>query len=225
MSYDLDTLITRWRQEMEDTVEPYLWSNQEIIEYFGEAQDEFCEEVDVLNDEITLTYAASDVWLDVPEYVTRIRDVDAPSNRHVFLYNQEEFDEYIKTDDYGSWIVASDWKSKTGTEPEALITDIKKDQARMYPIPTADGSLTVVVYRRPLEPLEDTEEFEVTDRQHQRCMLLKARSLGYMKQDSETYDDDKANEFEDRFMQQVEKINSRVARSRRRAKSVAYGEL
>lgn len=225
MSYDLDTLITRWRQEMEDTVTPYLWSDTEITEYFGEAQDEFCEEVDVLNDELTIDYTASDVWLPIPEYVTRIRDAEAPSNKRVYLYNHEEFEDYIKTDDYGMWIVATDWKSKTDTEPEALITDTKQNEARMYPIPTEDGTLTLTIFRRPVEPLEDSGEMEVTDRQHQRCILLKARALGYTKHDSETFDLQKAGEFDNLFRAQLEVINSRVRRSRRRARSVAYGGL
>lgn len=225
MSFDLDEMIARWRRDMEDTVEPYLWSDDEITEYLDEAQDEFCQEVDVLNHEISISYTASVPWVDIPSYVTRLRDVeDASTGRTIFLYNHEEWPEVIKTDDYGTWIVASDWKQKTGT-PEALITDTESGQARVYPIPTADGTFTATVYRRPLEPLADTEEFEVTDRQHQRCMLYKARSLGYLKHDTETFDAAKAGEFEGMFNDKVEEIKSRVSRSRRRARATAYGGL
>ena len=225
MSYDLDTLIARWRSDMEDTVEPYLWSDVEIIEYFDEAQDEFCQEVDILNKEITLTFTTSDPWIAIPSYVTRIRDVETTDGRTVSLYNHEEFLECMKTDDYGIYSLATDWKQKTGPYPEALITDTDEDRARSYPIPTADGTLTATVYRRPLRPLEETEKFEVTDRQHQRCILLKARSLGYMKMDTETQDMQKGREFEDLFIEKTAEIKSRIARSRRRAKSVAYGGL
>jgi hypothetical protein len=225
MSYDLDTLIAQYRARMEDTVEPYLWSDAEILEYFEEAQDEFTQEVDVLNDEISIAYLMDDVWLAIPNYVTRIRDVETSEHKDVKLYNHEEWSEKIKTDDYGITTLATDWKAKTGPYPEALITDTDAGRARMYPIPTADGTLTLSVFRRPIEPLEDTEELEVTDRQHQRCLLLKARSLGYLKHDAEAFNEQLSQLYEQKFMAQMEEINSRVRRSRRRARSVAYGGL
>jgi 3',5'-cyclic AMP phosphodiesterase CpdA len=225
MSYDLDTLIARWRSEMEDTVEPYLWTNAEIVEYFGEAQDEFCEEVDVLNHELTINYTATDPWVSIPYYVTRIRGAETPEGRDVSLFNYEEFLDCMKTDDYGISSLATDWKSKTGSYPEAMITDIEKGKGRLYPIPTADGTFTLTIYRRAIEPLEDSEELEVVDREHQRCILLKARSLGYLKHDSETYDSTKAADFDALFDDQIMELKSRVARSRRRAKATAYGGL
>jgi len=224
MAYDLDEMISRWRRDMEDTVEPYLWSDEEVTEYFDEAQDEFCQMVDVINKEISIDYTTDDAWVDIPEYVTRIRDVEDSDGRMIPLYNHEEWPEVVRTDDYGSWIVASNWKEKTGA-PEALITDITADKARVYPVPTEDGTLTATVYRRPLESLIDTEEFEVTDLQHQRCLLYKARSLGYLKHDTETFDAAKAGEFEGIFMNKVEEIKSRVSRSRRRARATSYGGL
>ena len=225
MSYDLETLTARWRRDMEDTVEPYLWSDDEIREYFDEAQEAFCYKVDVLNHELTISYTASDPWVTIPWYVTRVRDAETPEGRTVSLYNYEEFREYMKTDDYGIYSLATDWKQKTGSYPEAMITDMEKNKGRLYPIPTADGTFTALVYRLPLKVLEDTEEFEVTEREHQRCILLKARSLGYKKHDSETYDSAKSSDFDEQFQEMALDIKSQVQRSRRRAKSVAYGGL
>ena len=225
MSQDLETLITRWRTDMEDTVAPYLWSDVEITEYFDEAQDEFLEMVDLIKKEISISYTASDPWVDIPYYVTRVRDAETSDNRTVSLYNHEEFLEKIKTDDYGIFTLATNWKSTTGSYPEAMITDIEQDKARLYPIPTSDGTITATVYRRAVEPLEESGELEVTDREHQRCILMKARALGYMKHDSETFDAQKAADLDAQFEAKALKIDSRTNRRTRRARAVAYGGL
>lgn len=225
MSYGLDELITKFRQEMEDTVEPYLWSEDEITDYLDEAEDDFTSEVDVLLDRITIDYVADDQTVAIPSYVNRVREVKGDDGRKLSLLNLEQFEMHVKADDYGKWTVPRNWEADTGVRPTALITDWDFTEARMYPIPTQDGTLTLNVYRRPVLPLADRGELEVSDRRHQRCILLKARALGYRKHDSEAFNPQLAEEFEVRFMASMQELKTDVARSRRRAGTVVYGGL
>lgn len=226
MSYDLDEMIAKFRSEMEDTVEPFLWSEDEIVDYLDEAQDEFAQLTDAIADAITISYTASESEVDLPFYVTRIRDGFVTASGLILnLFNHEEWDEYIESDDYGMRLVNKDWMSKTASEPEAVITDTESGKLRFYPIPTVDGSVTLRVYRRPIKDLGSAGKFEITDRMKQRVFLKKAKAIAYRKHDAEAFNPQLAQELEQQFEQGIMELKSRVARARRRSKAVAYGGL
>lgn len=226
MSYDLTSMITKFRQAMEDNVEPYLWSDNEVTDLLDEAEDEFCQEVDVVAGQVTVSYTASDTTIELPYYYTRVRHGETSDGYEVKLYNTEEWQDMVMSeDDYGLFSVSTDWKARTGARVKALITDTVSKQARMYPIPTVDGSLILDIYRRPTKALSRRGRLEVTDPQHQRCILLKARALGYWQHDSEEYNPELAEKFEARFNEQILNIKSRIQRARRRSRPIAYGGL
>ena len=226
MSYELSDMIAKFRREMEDTVEPYLWTDDEITDYLDQAQDEFCENVDVLTGQVTLTYVASDEFVDTPNYMTRARSATAADGRPVALYNAEEWEEAGGlTDDYGINTPSTQWRTDTGEKLRVLITDLESGKHRLYPIPTADSSVILHIYRRPVELLEEAGEFEVVDKSHQRCILLRARSLAYEKHDAETYNEQLAATYRDKFDERVEDLHYDVKRKQRRAKSVSYPEM
>lgn len=141
------------------------------------------------------------------------------------LVNHEEWHEALSSDDYGMFSVTTSWRTQTDTYPKALITDTSQLQARMYPVPTADGTLTLHVYRRPLKSLEERGILEIKDRMQQRTMLLKAKAIAYRKHDAEVYNPQLAQELELQFENRLLEMKSRVHRARRRSKGVAYGGL
>jgi len=223
MSYELDDMISKFRREMEDTVEPYLWSEDDIVDYLDQAQDEFCEKVDALTSIVEITYSATDEYVDLPNYVTRVRYAELVDGTRVALFNAEEWrEDRGLSDDYGVSIHQSSWQTDTNEKVSAVITDLETDKLRLYPIPTADSSLKVHVYRRPVELLADAGEFEVKDKAQQRCILLKARALAYEKHDAETYNPRMAAEYEQRFEVRTSELASASSRSKRRARSVRY---
>lgn len=225
MSYSLSDLIAKFRSTTSDTVEPYLWSDSEITDYVEEAEDEFCDVIDAVADVLTVDYLADDVWLDVPEYVTRIRRAKCGVKK-LALFNDEQWDTNLNTYDYGILSQRDYWETDTDTQPYALITDTSSRQTRMYPIPTENGSVELTVYRRPKEPLTYRGGIlDVSDRQYQRCILLKVIALGYLKNEEETYDPKLAANYDQKFYATAQELKTRTQRKRRRAGTVAYGGL
>ncbi|MCP4210875.1 MAG: hypothetical protein GY764_05290 [Halieaceae bacterium] len=225
MAYDVDGLLARFRLDQEDTAEPYLWSDAEILAYFDEAQAVLAEDADLLRGELTIAYSASDLWLDIPEYVTRIRQANGSDGTKLYLYNFEEWEDGRVNDDYGQWVSNDDWEADTGVYPEALITDIEVDQLRMYPIPTADGSVKARIFRGPTTFMEEGSEPELVNRQHQSALLNYARYIAYQKHDSQTYNPSLAAEQLAIYTSKKDRLITRTNRRQRRTKTVAYGGI
>lgn len=234
MAFTNYQLLQKFRRDNDDTVEPYLWSDEEFDDYLDEAQDEFCEEVDILTTDITVAYvaatvAAADGYIDISDYrITRVRSADLLSPRkYLKLANQEEFDAnpqmFVDTD-YGYDARNSDWKDETG-EPRVLLTDYAGTSWRLYPIPTEDGTINARVFHKATTSPIDSKDLEVLDNQHQRAILLKVRSLSYEKQDSETYDLGQSRDLDAKFRERLDKFDRRLKRSRRRTNATGYGGI
>jgi hypothetical protein len=227
-------LLSKFRLDNGDAVEPYLWTDAEFYDYLDEAQDEFCELVDVIADDVTVTYvaatvAANDGYLSIPNYFTRIRSAEVLGSRqYLALTNQEEFENnpnQFAGDDYGWDTVSSDWKDTTATDPRVLITDMKTNSWRLYPIPTEDGTIQTRVYRKAILAPSASEALEIDDRQMQRLLLVKVRSLSYLKQDSETYDLRQSQELDQLFRRRSSDFAQRERRSHRRTNVTSYGGI
>lgn len=235
MSYTLTELLHNFRRDQDDEVEPYLWSDEEFFEFLEEAQDEFCELVDVLAANITVPYVAADVvanngYIDISQYrITKVRNASLETGRkYLTLANQEEIDEspyrFMETD-YGLETSSTSWQYDTG-EPRVLITDYQALSWRLYPLPITDDTINARVFYKPLEsPINGDNELVITDKSYQRAIMYKVRSLAYMKQDPETYDKFQSAELNAQFMSRVNDFDKRVKRARRRMVGTGYGGI
>lgn len=219
MGYTVKQLIARFRSDMDDTVETYLWSDNEIRDYLDQAQIEFTEQVDAISDEVEIDYGAEELWAEYPEYITRTRDA--------YIQRDTGTTADIDVVSYSTWNdnPPANWRSVQGSEPKTFITDLKTGYVRVYPIPLLGGVAILNVYRNPKTRVSNKQELEVTDPQQQLAILIGARSFAYLKQDSETYNKDSANELRTRFEELMEQHKHRIKRKTRPAGNVAYGGI
>lgn len=224
--YTLSELVHKFRHDQDDVVEPYLWSDEEVWGYLDEAEREFCYRVNAIPYEWAPTYSATDTTIAIPEYITRIRNGHNDGLVYLALFNDEEIEDFVSwlDTDYGEERWSASWTQDTAQYPTALITDRDFQTARLYPIPTADGTLHVRTFRLPLTRMTDgDQEPEITNEDWQRIYMYKARSLAYEKHDAETYDYDLAEKLEAKFLQKCDEFEQRTRRARRRTRAVAYG--
>lgn len=216
MSYTVTQLIARFRSDMDDVVLTYLWTNAEIKDYLEQAQNDFTQKVDVLYGQEELDFDATELWVETPTYVTRIRDAYIESSNN-----------FVTLRDYENWKrnMPSSWRSDTGSVPTTLITDMKTGYARAYPIPTTSGTIIASVYRNAKRSVVDGDELEVTEASQQLAILIGARSIAYLKHDSEAYNPKQASELKDKFEGLIEDFKQRVVRRRRHTSNVAYGGI
>jgi len=190
-------LADLFRSDVEDTdaTDP-LWTDDEVFSYMDRAQKKFARETDYFSDasttEITqITITADDPVLSYDPRITKIRGARLVSTGRQLTpkkYEDVEADGY-GSNDYDSYATFTtlNWETSTGN-PIILITDWEKDKARLVPIPTANDTLNLRVYRLPLSDItEDTSAFEITELEYQTGLMYWMKHLAYLKNDADVF--------------------------------------
>lgn len=143
------------RAELDDQVDPYLWSEPTLLAYLAEAQIEACIRADLIWDatsamcSIAVTAGAAAVSVD--RRITRINYIawDDGTNAYELRFDTER-------------AAYSDWRQSTGT-PAAVLAE--PNALRFVPRPALDGTLRLEVYRLPLlATLAANDTLEIPDR-------------------------------------------------------------
>lgn len=185
----LSDLRTLFRSEAHDKKVPYLWSNNEILDYGIDAQNEACRRGRLLVDSRTSEICTISLRADVASYGVDSRVIFVRRARLVSDKSKLTLGSYRDFDTVNG--TSAGWQEDTGT-PTHLITDMDTGYLRAYPIPNDDDSAQLTVVRLPLQDLAgDDDEPEINPRFHRSLrhwMLYRA----YMRQDADTFDPDKA---------------------------------
>lgn len=214
---DGSDLIAAFRSDMFDQVEPYLWSNEDIERYATDAQRMFCRFTDGIEDSRSamtqLAITPNTAWYPVSPLVKKVRLATRNDNgREVAVVPVEKMQ-------------AQGMRFDGRTGPlQALISGLEKGILRAYPTPNETVTVTASVFRFPLKPVTDGSRLEV-DEQHHESLLMWMKHKAYLKQDAETFDRTKADEFEAKFISYCKLATAEQERARRSAGTVIYGGL
>lgn len=211
---NLGELRAAYRLAMFDTAAPYLWSDAEINGYINDAVNEAAIRAKLIQDETTDAVCKLDLVADTHTYtlhskicgIYRVK-VDGDT-RPLARKSREEMDmEY------------PGWETQTG-KPQIFTELNDASLIRFVPVPYADVTSRMVVWRLPLNPLvADTDVPEIHDKHHVR-LLHWARRCGYLKQDTETFDADAALRQEQLFIDSFGvRPDANVQRKRRESRS------
>ena len=216
---DSTGLVALFRSEMDDLVEAYLWTDEEILGYVDDAQKMFCRKTDGISDATTpavtrIAAVANTDWVDLHPSILKIRAVTrTDSGRPLELLNDEDmaprgwyFDQrpgYIK----------------------ALVVGAEAHKGRVWPLSAETVTVALKVFRLPLSPIIDFDQALEVDEEHHRHLLLWCKHLAYSKQDSEAFDKTKAAEFEKRFYAYCAQVMDEERRKRHKTRVVRYGGL
>lgn len=220
-------LLTSFRRDVADVATPPLWSDAEVYEYMNWAIDQFCIGwggfVDSSSSITKLRVVAGQAFA---AFSTRILKINAAFRVSDFavikvLNIQNMMREWI-VDDYG-FALRDVYDTKPGPI-FAMITNMEPDKVRWVQVPVANDVVQLSVYRLALDPITCAGKgtIEVAD-EFLRTILLGMKSQAYMKQDAETFDKSKAEDFETKFIQYV--AQAKTVRDTRESKVrlVRYG--
>lgn len=153
-----DALVALARQDLDDLVEPYLWTPPVLLAFVAEAQQEACMRANLLWDAtsafctIAVTATTSTVALD-----TRINRIvwagwdNGDTLQPIEIMDEREIDRRSPR-----------WRSQTGV-PWAIVQ--KPNAVRLLPAPADAGTLQLEVFRSPLlTTLVGASTLEVPDR-------------------------------------------------------------
>lgn len=168
-----------------------IWTEEELIEYINNAQQEFSQYtlclpnytdfyIDLLDGEAYYDYHPQIISITGGYLTTSKKRVFADS----FVNLQRRF--IMECD---SIVSAGDWEDDIG-RPRFLITDAQVDQLRVWPIPTQynEERLLLHVYKIADTVSDRTDVFEIPY-QHRRGLLFRVMSLAMSKRDTTEFND------------------------------------
>lgn len=183
----LSELISRFRIESHDTVEPYFVSDEAVTMWLNDAQDEAVirgrllyefQDTDLCNIPVTAgtAYYPLDSRLYELVFVCLNRDQCKPDH----LYNATP--EYLNGR-------LPDWRQRKG-RPEYFIQDDKG--IRLVPMPIADSEIIIEAYRLPMEAMEDPDDEPEIHKANHAYLVQWALHKAFSVPDSEFFDKDRA---------------------------------
>lgn len=193
----LAEIIAQTRLRTFDTVEPYLFSDAEIIEFANDAQNEACRRARLIVD--STTKAVCSISLSAAK---KVYDLDA---RVIFIRRAKVAGEAypLRRMSYRDLDrIAPDWQDEAGT-PKAYVPDMDTGKLRPYPSPDAIATVALTVVRLPLVEMADmTDEPEINQRWH-KSLINWILFRAYSKPDTDLQDPKRAQDglalFEQEF--------------------------
>ena len=199
----LSQLLTLVANRLDDTKEPYLWSDEELTSYANQRINKICEEVPALRDFTTADICVIPVTSGINTYATDPRIIYISE---AYLSSQSTPLSRLTYDELRAFSPA--WRYTSNT-PQGFMTDFSVDQLLLYPKPIVNDTLNLVVIRYPLAPLDytlaDSMTPEIPARFHE-LLVPGITSLAYRKADAETEDLVRAKEDEKEWLGNLETI-------------------
>lgn len=228
-------LLIQVRGELNDSSEPYLWSDAEIFGYIDAAQREFTRRTHGILDSSS-PMCVIDVQADEPlvNYDPRIlrikqarlkNDPAQPTrSQWLTLINPEDLELGVPHayKDYG-WHYGSSFDFDRKGASKYLLVGSDENQARLFDIPTDGGTLYLTVERMPLNPIKDcNSKFEIASH-HIRYLAHFVRHLAYLKQDAETFDRQRSQDGQNLFDAYCDEAKREQERRLHKYRTVQYG--
>lgn len=214
-----DDLLRQFRFDVADTVEPYLWKDEEVYTYLDDAQKMFCRLTDGIADATTvavvdITVSVNDEFKDLHDSILKIRGATRTSDgRELSVINYED-------------MAGLGLRFDGSTGPiERLIVGMEEGKVRVSPKASVADAIKLLVFRLPINTLSETVQDLEIPAQHHLHLLLWAKKLAYSKQDAETLDKRKAQDFELQFRNYCAAVRVEQQKKRHKVRVVAYGGI
>lgn len=204
----LADLISAFRARSSDTELPYLWSDAAITLYLNDAVQEAAVRARLIKDSTTVAVtsiaiaASGGLYKLHPSIFMIDRAKLASQNAPLTPTSVEQLD-----DEFPGWEV------QNGT-PVYLCEE--NGTVRLVPNSLSGDTLRLAVYRLPLDDMEAPDDEPEIHAKHHVRLLDWALRCAYLNQDSETFDETKAQKYEAMFERSFGiKPDANVARKQR----------
>lgn len=212
-------VVTAFRDDVYDTVEPYLWSTTEILRCVRSAVSRLASETgglaDASSEATEADVAAGEAYIDLHESILKIRGAFLNSTGDKLAILNFQDDE------------ARSFSTEAGYI-KALVIGEEEHKARLVLVPAEDDSIKLVVYRKPLSL---SEAFTVLsdieyDEDYLDGLLLGVKEKAYLKQDVDTFDKTASERNGEAFTAYIFEAKREADRRKAKpAREVVYGGI
>lgn len=209
------TLLQHFRLTLRDTEAPYLWADSEVLLYMDSAQKKWVREMGGIRDAVSpltqIAVAADDTFVPYDKKILSITQAYRLSDKQeVSIVNAEDLS--------GNEATLTEAPGKI----ETLVVGMDASNLRLIPQALEAETLMLTVKRLPLLTIDDTgQELEIDEQYHEDLFLWMAHKA-YLKQDAETFDKVKSDEFLARFMAAVRVAEGEFQKRHRRKRNVRW---
>lgn len=214
-------IVDTFRRELNDVVEPYLHSDEEVFSFLDHAQVMFCRLTDGIADSRTADVTQLNVtpnaeWYSLHPSVLQIRSATRPDTGQPV--------EVISAEDATRRRLF--FTASTGPVLR-IVTGLEEAVVRTQPIPNETVTLNLSVYRLPLVTITNfgDQTLEIPA-QHHIHLLDWMKFRAYSKHDVEVGDPKKAAQYESVFRAYCAQVKREQERARRSSTGLmAYGGI
>ena len=204
-----------WDESDYDSIQ-LRWSNEELTNYINEAILQVYRRTNPIKDADSLDIQKDVHTYSIPSYILEILKVKGSNGRPLQIKSMDDF-----------WDLQS-YNTFKG-EPNTFFPDVEQGKIRIYPIPIADDTLDMMIYRLPKSKLSwtsNTEEPELRE-EYQIPMLLGAAALCYMKDEANTLDPQRVTTLTAMFDREFPFTSSysNIRKGRTSGRPIAYGGI
>lgn len=221
-------LFDAFREDVADVAAPHLWSDSEVWRYMDDAYKMFARltggVADTASPITQVPVYTGEATAEVSPLILRFESAHLESTGEpVKIINHTDLGSMMKTD-YGRLVPLSP-ETSTG-EVLYMVIGQQRGQVRWVQTPASDDTVSLFVYRLPLDTITGPEqEFSDIGEEHHEHLLLWMKARAYGKQDAETFDKGRREEYKAAFIDYCKAAKAEWERYKSKVRVVAYGGI
>lgn len=224
-------LVARFRLDVRDDQQPYLWSDAEVWGYLNDAIQRWLGAPGggVLDASTTaicnLAVTAANPWLTLSPLITKIRSARLASTKRTLEVITLEHLLGMQGMANNQFPVSTDDLDLEGNI-KALVIGMERNKLRVVRIPTANDTVKLIVERRSIythAPGDSPETAIEIDANYHLDLLFGMKALAYAKEDADTFDKSKSDDNEAKFQGRVDKYVRDRSSKTHTPKLMTYG--
>jgi len=218
-----EDIVGIYRSDTGDTVQPYLWSDEECFEYLGDAYQQYVKlsggVPDFLSDELAVAVSTGERIVDLhPSILKVIAGFRESDGGFVEVFNVEDA---AKHEMQPARLMAN-----APGPVNYMILGVAPDKALLVDTPVVDDVIKLHVMRMPLDS-EVTSSSTLPDvpARHRRSLVTWMKHRGYAKQDADAFDPAASEKAEVDFSRYCGSVKAELERKKSKVRTVTYGGI
>ena len=223
-----EELFDAFRKDVADMSAPHLWSDSEVWRYMNDSYVMFVRLTGGVPDSTSpltqIPVYTGEANAEISPLILRIRDAQLVSlGRPLKIINHTDLP-LVSLPDYGT--IRDVYLNNLSGEVRYMLIGQQRGLVTWIQVPAEDDTVQLSVYRLPLKRIVGPEqEFSDIGEEHHEHLLLWMKARAYGKQDAETFDKGRRDEYKAAFTEYCSMAKAEWERAKSKVRSVAYGGI